>query len=139
MSSNKKPSNQIIDYEDDLTQKQIGFIESTFEKMCRKCSTIKVPNSHHCSTCKCCIARMDHHCPWVNNCVGYFNQKHFLLFLIYVFTGSLHALILIIWQCYSCWNGNCWMFKQTGPLIIAGMSIFLGILFNIFVVVMFYD
>ena len=53
-------------------------------EMCRKCSSFKPPRAHHCSVCKRCVMRFDHHCPWINNCVGYGNQRHFIRFLVFV-------------------------------------------------------
>ncbi|KAJ1609337.1 DHHC-like palmitoyl transferase [Cryptosporidium canis] len=71
-------------------------------RSCSKCNNLKPPRTHHCSVCKRCIFKMDHHCPWINNCVGINNQKHFLLFLAYVFFFCLYSLIVVCFQFYKC-------------------------------------
>ena len=80
-----------------LNNPTLKYLQGVVNKHCRKCNSVKPPLSHHCSICGRCIARMDHHCPWVNNCVGFYNQKFFLQFLVYVFLGSMHALVLMVW------------------------------------------
>jgi len=38
---------------------------------------------------------MDHHCPWINNCVGEFNQKYFIQFLFYVSVLCVYTVVSI--------------------------------------------
>jgi hypothetical protein len=49
---------------------------------CRTCHHPKPPRSKHCSLCRACIQRQDHHCIWINNCVGRNNHVYFLLLLV---------------------------------------------------------
>ena len=51
-------------------------------EMCPDCLVIRTPRSRHCAICNRCVERFDHHCPWLNNCVGVRNHNSFMIFLI---------------------------------------------------------
>ncbi|CAH0746029.1 unnamed protein product [Diatraea saccharalis] len=61
--------------------------------ICKKCITPKPPRTHHCSVCDRCILGMDHHCPWLNNCVGYFNARYFYLYMVYMVVGVTFLIV----------------------------------------------
>lgn len=62
---------------------------------CALCGAVQPPRARHCLACGRCIRGMDHHCPWVNNCVGEDNQKYFVLFALYAALAGLHVLLLL--------------------------------------------
>ncbi|KEG14724.1 palmitoyltransferase PFA3 [Trypanosoma grayi] len=107
--------------------------------MCPVCASYKPQRAHHCSRCRRCVLKYDHHCPWLGQCVGFFNYKQYLLVVFYTFIFTLWVCVLLfvaigsyIVQHYqivggkivhrndgewSVWrNGKCW----TGPLVLDG-------------------
>ena len=49
----------------------------------------------HCYSCNKCIIDLDHHCLWINNCVGENNSKTYFIFLLILMINSLHKLYFI--------------------------------------------
>lgn len=90
-SSSRGQTKKVID---DLIS-NTAFDEAHF---CTQCMIRKSLRSKHCRRCNRCIAREDHHCPWVDNCVGVNNHKHFILYVIFMIAGI--ALIIQLTLAY---------------------------------------
>ena len=50
--------------------------------------------SHRCSACGECFGYMDHHCPFVYNCIGVDNFVFYFLFLVYATGGAVLSLVV---------------------------------------------
>lgn len=48
----------------------------------------KPERAHHCKTCRMCVFKFDHHCPWINQCVGLGNERYFVLFMLWFSLGT---------------------------------------------------
>ncbi|KAF9139400.1 Palmitoyltransferase zdhhc14 [Mortierella sp. GBA39] len=84
-----------------LKEVQVGMYTVRL-KYCETCRIYRPPRCSHCRQCDNCVEDEDHHCIWLNNCIGRRNYRYFLIFVsiasIYAFyTSALcltHLLLL---------------------------------------------
>lgn len=50
-------------------------------QMCPECQILRTIRSRHCGVCHKCVERFDHHCPWINNCIGVNNHNFFMIYI----------------------------------------------------------
>ena len=62
-------------------------------KECRKCNIKTPPRCHHCPMCEKCILKRDHHCFFTRRCIGFYNQRHFIVFCAWASFGSTYASV----------------------------------------------
>ncbi|XP_023700938.1 palmitoyltransferase ZDHHC23-B isoform X1 [Paramormyrops kingsleyae] len=63
---------------------------------CPTCRIMRPPRSGHCRICSACVYRMDHHCVWINSCVGQANHRNFLLTLLLFLLTSVYGISLVL-------------------------------------------
>lgn len=61
-------------------------------KWCETCGTYRPPRSSHCRVCDNCVENIDHHCTFLNTCIG---RRNYLPFMVFLTASIISALIVI--------------------------------------------
>ncbi|EFJ07273.1 hypothetical protein SELMODRAFT_448518 [Selaginella moellendorffii] len=120
----RDPGQVPANYSPDLETDQSTVSKGKERRFCEKCGLYKPARAHHCRICKRCILRMDHHCSWLNNCVGHRNYKAFLLLVFYLFLGCSYSLAIFGGSTLN--NSSTYQFWKVmyGVCLVVGVLIF---------------
>lgn len=96
------------------------------QKYCISCNIFRPFNASHCSECGFCILDKDHHCFWLDNCIGRNNYEFY-----YGFVFSLMLLNYIISYAIRCFY-EADILNMQFYLITVSISIIVSVLYSIF-------
>lgn len=125
------PSSYVPDVEEHQISDQETKKTGVHRMQCDKCSTHRPPRAHHCRVCRRCVLKMDHHCIWINNCVGHRNYKSFLVLIFYATLASTYsATMMISYVLHNDWDSSrslpLKIFYVGCGLMIVGLSLTFG-------------
>ena len=128
---------QKLELKSRINDKMMNIINNKFKiklNRCLNCYVVRPYNSHHCRTCKCCVLEEDHHCPWINNCIGIFNQKYFILFNFYAFISVIYCSSLLYY--YSVFKNYKFFRNDLKENLIAIFWGLFAFIYGLFVLIM---
>lgn len=69
-----------------------------FRMLCPECKIMMTQRARHCYICNMCVDRFDHHCDWLDGCIGSKNHKIFFFFILSLFIFQILILCIAVDQ-----------------------------------------
>ena len=87
-------------------------------QFCHICELLQPPHSKHCKLCNRCVQEFDHHCTWLDSCVGSGNHRRFFILIHFMSFTILHYMASVI----AFWIDSCQTYQLSALLVCANYS-----------------
>ena len=67
-------------------------------KYCYTCNIYRPLRASHCDKCGYCVERFDHHCPYIEVCIGRRNHIFFFMYLFNKVLLMVSVIIIAVWS-----------------------------------------
>ncbi|CAG9329460.1 unnamed protein product [Blepharisma stoltei] len=72
-------------------------LDTNINYFCTICKVYVTESAKHCGQCNRCVDRFDHHCKWLNNCIG---KPNYWKFIPLIWTLEVSTFILLCFEIY---------------------------------------
>ena len=86
-------SNSLLNFNDQTLQDIIEEGNEDLKNYCFVCFIRKEHDIRHCVICNKCVKGYNHHCFWVNNCIG---ERNYFVFVCFICFMTLYVIFILI-------------------------------------------
>lgn len=92
--SGLRPTSQVLALSASERRKGIAGDDNKF--WCFLCEEVRVKGTKHCYSCRKCVDGFDHHCPFLNTCIG---SKNYALFIGFSSAMEMGCCLQVLFHC----------------------------------------
>lgn len=96
--------------------------ESELPFFCTTCEIAIHDHTKHCRVCDQCMAHFDHHCYWLDNCIGSTNYPYFIVFLSLTLLKTLLTLTTSLVCLYTISTSSVRLYYAILPILVSLLS-----------------